>query len=247
MSHSVARAVAVLELLSTGPGTQSAVAAALGVHRSTALRLLESLSEGGLVRRGDDQRYYLGSRLNGLAAAAADQFELGAAAHRHLAALQRATGATVHLGALENRVIRYVDKVEPARSVRLYSQIGAPVILHTAGISKAILAFQHPEVAAELLAGHVYERFTATTLTSRAELDAELARVRGRGFAVDDSEHESFIGCIAVPVRGHDGSVSCAVSLTELTARATVAALESHLGRLTEAADAIAKELGWKP
>lgn len=247
MSQSIARAAGILEVLAAGPQSQSAVAVALGVHRSTALRLLEALSESGLVRRGEDQRYRLGYRLQGLAASAEEQFELKAAARPHLAALQQATGITVHFGALEGSVIRYVDKVEPARAVRLYSQIGSPVILHTAGISKAILAFQDSTTLEQLLHGHVYEQFTPTSITGRTGLDRELEQVRERGYAVDNSEHESFIGCIAVPVRSHDGAVRCAVSLTELTARATVPALKSHLGRLTTAADAISKELGWKP
>ena len=55
---------------------------------------------------------------------------------------------------------------------------------------------------------------TANTITSPAEYLAELERVRQRGYAVDNSEHEDFIHCVAAPIRGADGEVIAAASMS---------------------------------
>lgn len=246
MSQTVARAIDILELVSARARTQSEVAEVLGVHRSTALRLLETLTASGLVRRGPDARYGVGYRLAGLAALAQDQFELAAVARPHLEGLCQRSGHTIHLAALEGTEIRYADKIEPPRTVRLYSQVGQPVRLHTAGVSKAILAHQDTAVVAQMLAGYDFERFTDTTITSPTAFDDELARVRERGYAVDDGEMESYVTCVAMPLRDWTGEVNASVSITALRARADLDALQTLLPDLEQTAETISKELGWK-
>ena len=56
MSQTVARAIEILEFVSRRPRTASEVGEHLGVHRSTALRLLQTLTEGGLARHHADAR-----------------------------------------------------------------------------------------------------------------------------------------------------------------------------------------------
>jgi DNA-binding IclR family transcriptional regulator len=247
MSQTVQRAIAILEYVSGRPRSLGEVADHLGVHRSTALRLLQTLTEGGLARRGPDGRYGVGYRLAGLAARAKDQFDLRTVAHPYLVALKDRWGHTVHLAALDGRNIVYVDKVESAGSVRLYSQIGKPVLLHTAGVSKAILAHLPRRHALALLEGYSYDAFTPTTITSREALLAELDRTAERGWASDDGEFESFINCIASPVRAETGAVVGAVSITALRAQADLVQLHDALPDLLATTTTISKELGWVP
>jgi DNA-binding IclR family transcriptional regulator len=211
------------------------------------LRLLQTLTEGGLARRGPDGRYGVGYRLAGLAARAKDQFDLRAVAHPYLVSLKDRWGHTVHLAALEGRDIVYVDKVEPTTSVRLYSQIGKPVPLHTAGVSKAILAYLPRPRALHLLDGCDFQAFTPTTITTLPALLAELDRTAERGWASDDGEFESFINCIAGPIRGETGEVVGAVSVTALRAQAGLDQLQGALPDLLATTTTISKELGWVP
>ncbi|MFK4274005.1 helix-turn-helix domain-containing protein, partial [Streptomyces milbemycinicus] len=60
MSQTVDRALSILPLLAEGPANLEQVATRLGVHKSTALRLLRTLHEHGMVYRQQDQRYRLG-------------------------------------------------------------------------------------------------------------------------------------------------------------------------------------------
>lgn len=247
MSQTVRRAIDIIEFTSAAPRSLTEVANLLGVHRSTALRLLQTLSEGELVRRRHDGRYGVGYRLAGLAHLAIEQFDLSEVAHEHLLSLSQLSGHTVHLAALEGDNIIYVDKVDPVGRVRLYSEIGKPVPLHTAAVSKAILSQQPLDRLTTLLQSCEFQRFTDTTITSHTAFIHELEVVRARGWAADEGEMESFLNCIAVPVRTATGEVRVAVSITALKAKADLMRLETELlAELMVTCTAISKELGWK-
>lgn len=246
MSQSIERAVETLEFVAIRPRTQSEVAAHLGVHRSTALRVLQTLTEYGLTRRQTDGRYGVGYRLAGLAGLAREQFDLANLARPYLVTLGEMCSHTIHLAALEGERIIYTDKVEQPGMVKLYSQIGAPVCLHTAGVSKAILAYQEPDVVDTILANATFERHTDTTITSRPQFDAVLADVRERGWSTDDAEYEDYVNCVAMPIRDSGDKVVAAVSITSLKARADLDALKQLLPDLTTVTDNISKELGWR-
>ncbi|MEU5088923.1 IclR family transcriptional regulator [Streptomyces sp. NPDC021356] len=245
MSQAVERAVGLLEMLSEGPQHPAAVAERFGVHRTTVLRLLRDLCEGGLARRRPDGTYAVGYRLAGLAQAAVEQFDLRSVAHPFLLELCRRVRLTVHLAALDDGRVIYADKVEPPGTVRLYAQIGRPVVLHTSGVGKAILAFLPDPERASTLEGHTFERFTDTTITDAETLAARLDTIRSAGWAEDDGEYEPFVNCVAVPVRDGTGAVRAAVSLAALRARMDLPALRAHLPALRQAARGVSRELGW--
>ncbi|MEU6394123.1 IclR family transcriptional regulator [Streptomyces sp. NPDC046939] len=248
MSQTVRRAIDILEYVARKPRTQTEVGEHLGVHRSTAQRILESLTDGGLARRLTDGRYAVGHRLAGLAALALEQFGIKDIAAGHLRGLGERCGHTVHLAALEGHQIIYVDKVDPVDGVRLYAEIGRPVPLHTAGVAKAILAFLPRERADQLLAGCDFAPRTGTTVTDPVALRKVLDTTRARGWAVDDGEYEDYVNCVAVPVRDSGGDVVAAVSVTALKAKADLPALETGvLPDLAATAETISKELGWRP
>src|SRR5436190_22180966 len=101
--RSVDRAVAILDALAVGGWKAGAEAArALGVHRSTALRLLATLDRHGLVER--DQRtakYRLGRRVAQLASSVRGEVDLRHAARPACEALARTLGETVTLDVID--------------------------------------------------------------------------------------------------------------------------------------------------
>lgn len=248
MSQTVRRAVEILEYISRAPRSQNEVGEHLGVHRSTALRLLEPLLDGGLARRLPDGRYAVGYRMAGLAQLAREQFGLREIAAPHLRSLGERCGHTVHLAVLEGETIVYADKVEPSGTVRLYSQIGRPVTLHTAGVAKAILSHLDRGTARSMLDRCDFAPHTEHTLTSLASYENALEETRARGWAVDDGEFEDYVNCVAAPVRDATGAVVAAVSVTALKAKADLDALRSGVvDDVTSTAATISKELGWRP
>ncbi|POX42851.1 IclR family transcriptional regulator [Streptomyces sp. Ru73] len=245
MSQTVERAIRALELISESPQHPTDVAESLGVHRTTALRLLQDLCQGGLARKREDGSFAVGYRLAGLAQSALEQFDLRTIAHPHLLELGRKLRLTVHIATVEEGRVFYVDKVDPQGGVRLYSQIGKAVVLHTSGVGKVILAYMSPEERAQVLEGYSYERFTDATVTTADDFAAQLSEIRERGWAADDGEYEHFINCVAVPVRDGTGAVRTALSVTALKAQVDLARLQELLPTIRATAHTISRALGW--
>ncbi|PYC76392.1 IclR family transcriptional regulator [Streptomyces tateyamensis] len=214
MSGTVSRAVALLAELAEGERSLDQLAALLGVHKTTVLRLLQSLEEGRLVHRDADHRYYLGAGLFALAGRALEQRPVRRIATARLAELNAATGQTVHLAALEGEEVVYVDKYESRQPVRMYSRIGLPVPMHCAAVAKVLLAGLPPGRRQKLVARLTFTPFTERTLTTPKALLAELDRVAEQGWAQDRAEHEPFMNCVAAPVRDATGRVVAAASLS---------------------------------
>ena len=247
MSQSVERAIDVLTLVGEGPETPAAIARHLDVHRSTALRIVELLTERRLLRKLADGRYGIGPAVITLAARAADQFDLAQLAHPLLVELSEGFDQTIHLAELQGDHIVYIDKVDPRnRSIRLTSRVGQNVPLHTASVAKAILAFQPTTFVDAVLRDEAFEPYTAQTITSREMFDASLARVRQRGWSTDDGEREDYINAIGVPIRDATGNVVAAVSAIDLKVVNDLQQMERRsLAGLRDAAAKISAELGW--
>ncbi|NUT57865.1 MAG: IclR family transcriptional regulator, partial [Agromyces sp.] len=153
------------------------------------------------------------------------------------------TGNTVHLAALMDRSIVYVDKAEDESGVRMYSRIGKAVIPYCSGVGKAILANLDTAARDAVLDGVAWRRYTEHTIATRDALDRELAVVAARGWAVDDREFEPYVNCIAVPIRSPLGVVG-AVSVTAIRVVADLDRLKTFLPALRETAERISRELG---
>ncbi|WP_424212063.1 IclR family transcriptional regulator [Streptomyces sp. BI20] len=214
MSQSVERALAVLPVLAEGPAGLGAVADALDVHKSTALRLLRTLAEHGYAHRLPDGRYRLGARLFTLAAAALENLDVREIARPHLLALGAETGHTVHLALRQDDEVVYVDKVEARSPVRMWSRIGRPVPVTVAAVAKVLFA-DLPEAERVALAHRLeYPAYTARSTPDAESWLRELAEVRDRGWACDLGGHEEAVHCVGAPVRGGDGRVLAAVSVS---------------------------------
>lgn len=243
MSQSVKRAARIVDAIAERPRTVAELAEQFGLHRSTMFRELQALEEVGYVRRRGNGRYALGLRLIALSKEALDTLDLREAGGEHVRRLHRTVGNTVHLAALMDRSIVYVDKVEDDAGVRMYSRIGKAVIPYCSGVGKAILANLGTAERDAVLAGTVWKRYTEHTITTRTGLDRELERVRAQGFASDDREFEDFVNCLAVPVHSSMGVVG-ALSVTAIRMVADLEALKRHLPLMRETAERIAEELG---
>nr|WP_131759228.1 IclR family transcriptional regulator [Actinomadura fibrosa] len=214
MSQSLGRALALLVELGEGPRTLDELAASAGVHKTTVLRLLRTMEDERFVHRDAGHRFRLGSRLFALAGAALEQRGIREIAAPHLARLNDATGQTVHLGVYEGGDVVYLDKYDSRHAIRMYSRIGLRMPLHATAIAKVLLA-DLPEPRRRRIAAEIeYTPFTEHTITSPRALLDELDRVAAQGHAVDDAEHETFIRCVAAPVRDATGRAVAAVSIS---------------------------------
>lgn len=242
MSQTVDRALSILPLLAEGPADLGRVAERLGVHKSTALRLLRTLHEHGLVYRQSDQRYRLGARLFALAQEAVENLDIREIAHPHLVRLNEECGHTVHLAVHEDNEVLYIDKVESRYPVRMYSRIGKPVAITVAAVAKLLLA-DLPEAERRALAERLdYPMYTARSTLNAAAFLQELAAVRAQGWATDLGGHEESINCVGAPIRGADGRVVAAMSVSAPNVVVTADELLALLPLVRRTAEAVTRE-----
>ncbi|RZQ62938.1 IclR family transcriptional regulator [Amycolatopsis suaedae] len=214
MSQSLDRALTLLARLAKEAKTLDQLAEEVGVHKTTVLRLLRTLESHNFVRRDGPRYYRLGSALFSLANQALEGYDVRRAAQPALAALNAATGHTVHLAAYAEGEVVYIDKYEGTHSVRMYSRVGKRAPLHCTAVGKVLVASFPPGQREEVARAIDYVRLTDNTIAGPEQFLAELDRVAARGYAVDNAEHEDFIHCIAAPVRDQSGTVLAAVSLS---------------------------------
>jgi DNA-binding IclR family transcriptional regulator len=214
MSQSVDRALTLLAGLSEGPKTLDDLAETIGVHKSTVLRLLRTLESHRFVQRDGVRYYRLGTALFDLAHRSLEDRDVRRSVEPALRELNALTGHTVHLASYEGGEVVYIDKFESRHQVRMYSRIGKRAPLHCTAVAK-ILVSALPEAERRTIAGSIeYTPLTRNTIVTPEAYLAELAHVAERGYAIDNSEHEDFIHCIAAPVRGSRGEVLAAMSLS---------------------------------
>src|SRR6266702_4592532 len=137
------RAFAVLDLLgeSEVPLGLAQVASSLQLHKSTAHRFLMVLERHRMVERTTNGKFRLGLRLFDFGNRAIEQYDLRERAQPHLRRLVAETEETAHLCILEQARVIYLDKLEPARSVRMFSRVGASIPVHCTAVGKAILSY----------------------------------------------------------------------------------------------------------
>ncbi|GGV02529.1 IclR family transcriptional regulator [Streptomyces spectabilis] len=246
MSQTVDRALTILPLLAEGPADLGQVADRLGVHKSTALRLLRTLHEHGLVFRQSDQRYRLGARLFALAQEAVEHLDVREIAHPHLLALNDRCGHTVHLAVYEEGEVVYIDKVESRYPVRMYSRIGKPVAITVAAVAKLLIA-DFPEGERRVIAEKLdYPTYTSRSTPNAAAFLKELVQVREQGWATDLGGHEESINCVGAPIRGADGRVVAAMSVSAPNVVVTAEELLTLLPLVRRTAEAISREYSGK-
>ena len=215
MSQSLSRAMRILVELGEGDRSLDELAASIGVHKTTVMRLLHTLESERFVRRDEHHRYQLGSRLFALGQTALEQRAVRDVAQPHLARLSADTGGlTVHMATFENGSAVYVAKVETTTPVRMYSRVGLPAALHATAVGKVLVAALPPARQEEVIATIDFRPFTERTIPDAEAYRAELARVRAQGWAQDGAEHETFINCVGAPVTDGGDRVLAAVSVS---------------------------------
>jgi len=241
------RAFAVLDLLaeSDTPLGLAQVASSLQLHKSTAHRFLMVLERHRMVERTTNGKFRLGLRLFDLGNRAIDQYDLRDRAQPHLRRLVTETEETAHLCILEGAHVIYIDKIEPARAVRMITRIGASNPVHCTSVGKAILAFLPEERIADILRRTRFERFTHRTIATPEALRTEIEKTHRRGYAVDDEEFEEGLRCIAVPLLDAQRQPVAAVSVSGPSFRVTAQKLPSIANNLLQCVRGISADMGY--
>ncbi len=244
--QSVDRAVSVLEILARrGEAGVTEIAGELGVHKSTAFRLLGALENRGLVAQTKGHgAYRLGAgvlRLAGAAALRLDISQEGVPVCRELA---DELGETVNMAVLDEDAAVNIMQARGTAAVTAQNWLGRRTPLHATSSGKVFLAHMPPALREDRLARPL-PRFTEHTVIDPPVLRAELDEVLEQGYAVTLEELELGLAAVAAPVRSHDGSVIAAISVSGPVYRLTAERLPRSGSRTAAAAAELSRRMGY--
>ncbi len=191
----------------------SDVARRLGVAKSTAHRLLTTLSSRGIVEQNPSTgRYRLGIHLFELGHLALARVELRRRSKTLLEQLRETSGWTVHLSIAQGADVLYLERLSTLRGMQAIEQYRRRWPLHATSSGKALCAYDPIALQSRIEAG--FPPFTPQTITNERDFRTELDRVRRHGYAVSRQELMSQLASVAAPVLDAQGHAIAAISIT---------------------------------
>jgi DNA-binding IclR family transcriptional regulator len=244
--ESVDNALKLLLLLGEQPQIRLSEATRyLGVASSTAHRLLAMLAYRGFVRQDPVTKAYLpGPSLTGVASAIFSRIDIQRIATPIMRSLSEQLRETIHVGMLDGAGVRFVAAVEGPAGVRVASRLGRTMPAHCTSTGKAMLAQLSEAELRQLLQREKLERITSHSIGSRTELEAELSRIRERGYAVNREESEDGVASVAVPVPTRVPGMRLALNAAAPQNRLDSSQYASLAAALTKGAREIGDQLG---
>ena len=243
-SSALEKALSVLEAVSDQPQPVGLpdLAARLGIPRQTVHRVLGQLEALKLIIRDRSrERYSVGPRLSKLAFVTLRSLNQSAPIRLILQDIVDDIGESCNVGVLDNLDYVFLQLIECEWPLRLHQEVGTRIAAHTVSGGKVLLAYLDPALGRRLLKARKLKAQTSHTLTNVAELEAEFARIRAAGFALNNQERFEGIVGVGVPVLDRDGNVLAAVGMHGPLPRLTLKACERHVPRLQQAAERIAR------
>jgi DNA-binding IclR family transcriptional regulator len=214
----VEKAVDILFHLHAAGSAQgvTAIGRALGMPKSSAHRLLASLTRRGLVERDERGRYRPGIGLLALGLGVLDREPLVAAARPVLEEEAEELGETFFVVGPRAGDIAVFDKVEGNGFLRAAPRVGSTVPVHATAVGKLFLAFAPELVSAPT--GQL-EAFTRRTAVDAGALRAAVAETKLRRWASNRDEWIDGLSVLAAPVFAQEkmaGAVALAMASPRL-------------------------------
>ena len=222
--------------------TVSDVAARTGLARPTARRLLMTLEQLGYVRSVDGT-YSLTTRVLRLGTSVIASQGLWDVARPHLVQLVGRTGESSSMSQLDGSDIVYTARVPVAKIIAFAVHIGTLFPAIATSMGRVLLADLSASELDEVLATPSRSGIIPRIALGRAELVADLAEIRERGWALSDEQLSVGIRSVAAPVRDPHGRVVAAMNVTVHAAETSIEQLtEEYLPYLLEAVTGVTEE-----
>lgn len=242
--QSVDRAVTALEYLGrTGEAGVSEVAEVIGVHKSTASRLLTVLQNRGLVEvAGERGRYRLGYGILRLAGAMGSRLEVTGAGRVICDGLAAELGETVNIAVRQGDQVINVHQSDGGNSIAAHNWVGRSTPWHATSSGKILLAWAAGPAGGEVPAGLI--RYTDATVTDPAVLAGQLVVARTAGYAVTAGELEIGLNAVAAPVFGSNDTAVAAISVSGPAYRLPENGFAAVAVQIMEAARRVSDRMG---
>ena len=242
----ITRSIQAMDLLARkSPLGVRAIASQLGLPLGSVHRLLLDLEEEGIAERNVEGEWELSFRLLEITGLQLERIGLPTLCRPFAERIAEQTGETVNINALSGMHGVCIDKVRGNAGLQLDMRIGSRGSLHCGGAGKAMLAFMTEAEQARVLAGPL-PALTAQTLTTPEAVRAELARIRARGYSIDDQEVVMGVYCVSVPILDARAHPVGALSITGSTPKAPGPEVQPLVDMLNDACGHVSRKLGYR-
>ncbi len=237
--ETVARVVRAVEYVAReGRVRLDDVASEIGVHKSNALRLLNTLRELDWIVLDDRRSYMVSPHLIAVGQAAAAGTSLRQALQL-AEELRDISGETVHVAVPHGQEMLIVGRVDSPNPLRVSCQLGSRDAMHTSGLGKAYLSVLADDELESLVVKLDLVGLTPFSITSADDLVAEVRRTRDRGYSLDFEEGRLGVCCLGFGFRLGSNLDPVAVSITGPTDRWTKDRMKTLAPRLLERVGAL--------
>lgn len=247
--QSVARAIKLVELLAdiNREISLTVLSKRLQWPKSTVYGFLSTLREFHYVDQSPTTGCYkLGVRFFEIGNIVSRSWDVTAVAKSHMQWLNAESGEMVQLATEDDGDVLYLDKIDSTHMLRIVSEVGGRQPMHCTGLGKVLLAHRPPADVKSIVSRKGLQRLTPKTITTMAQLEAELAKARRDGYALDDREVMEGLRCVAAPIFNQEGQVRYAVSVSGLYSNIQGESLE-HIVRMVKlCASNISHAMGYR-
>ena len=230
-SNPVRRISSIIDAVATSRNgmTLVEIANAVGLVPSTSHRTVNILMDIGYLRISPETKtYHIGDRLKRVLLLELGTESLTDLARPIIVELAEKFFETAFVVQNTSSGVQLIDYFFSTSGSRTLVHPGYEFPLHATAAGKAIFAFQSDDLIEEELAKGL-KRFMPATLSSKKAVRKELALIKDRGYAINDSELDPGVYALAAPLVLTDNSVVGALAIVGIRDRLLKAATEKEI------------------
>lgn len=242
---SLHKAIAVLECFTTQEPELSIteISSKLGLYKSTVHNIVSTFEQHGYIERNPQtNKCHLGMKVLKLTHVFNVNHSLTNVIRPIIRDLANLVNENVYFAVPDGGEILYLEGAYPS-SYLSRTMIGEKAEMYCTGLGKAILAFLPEEEQKKAILLQSLKSYTPTTITDRQMLVEEIARIRKRGYSIDNMEHEIGIKCVSVPVISRSGELLGAMSVSGPSLRFGEEAIPVFFSELSKSAKCISDQI----
>lgn len=214
----VERALNIFEYLGSQekPMSFNEIASALRIPSVSAFRIVKCLCSRGYLSEDPSLqgRYSLGFQFLHLAHLLSKRSDLSALVMEPMRKLAEKSGQTAQLGILHENGIMYISQALSTKPINIIAALRVVLPINISASGKVLVAFLESKAQEEFLAKVQFSNFTPNSIYERDKFLMELAKVREKGYAIDNEEYARGIGCLAAPIFNYTGENVAAIGIT---------------------------------
>ncbi len=247
MVQSLSRGIQILEyLVDNKLAGCTEIAAILGVNKSSAFRLLQTLMQHDLVQQDElTGKYMLGVGALRISEGLLKNTDIIETAKPLMQQLVKDLEESAHLCMFSNgRALIIFDSKSDAK-INVSAKVGASEPMHCSSVGKCLLAFLDEETRNTVMKKLDFATYTPYTISNEADLYKDLDKIRQNGYAVDNEELNLGIRCIAAPIYNYKGEIRYCLAISNTTERLPKEQIDFHGKAVMRCADEISAKLGY--